>query len=142
MADLPLGVDFGVFPFSVSPCVCLLRGLDPCTPLGLDYLIDDPGVAAVRLTTGIRHRAVPNPANPRTEIRCNLPWPAHVALSIHDARGRVVWRGSPQRSDAGPVSLAWSGRDAAGRDAASGVYFYRVLADGAPVAMGKLALVR
>ncbi|MCP4574212.1 MAG: hypothetical protein GY838_17760 [bacterium] len=104
--------------------------------------IDDLGTSDVRRPVLLTHRAVPNPANPRTEIRCELPHPAAVALHIHDARGRVVWRGPVRTVAAGPMSLAWSGRDDAGREAASGVYFYRVLADGAPVALGKLALVR
>jgi len=104
--------------------------------------IDDPAVAEVPLRRGLGDRPVPNPANPRTEIRCMLERPATVSLHIHDARGRTVWRGPTRSAGPGPLSLPWSGRDNAGRDAASGVYFYRVLVNGMPATMGKLALVR
>lgn len=104
--------------------------------------IDDPGVAAVPPADRLAHRVVPNPANPRTEIRCELTRTAEVALRIHDARGRVVWGGAVLVAGPGPVNLPWEGRDDTGREAASGVYFYRVIVDGAAAATGKLALVR
>lgn len=104
--------------------------------------IDDPVVATVPADGRLAARAVPNPANPRTEVRCDLDRPAAVSLSVHDARGRTVWRGPVTAAAAGPVVLPWPGCDVAGRQVSSGVYFYRVLVDGRTAAAGKLALVR
>jgi len=65
----------------------------------------------------------PNPFNPRTTIRFELPAPASVDLWIVDLRGRTVRsliRG--QGFEAGVVERVWDGRDEAGRPVASGNY--------------------
>ncbi|MBN2170609.1 MAG: hypothetical protein JW819_04710 [Candidatus Krumholzibacteriota bacterium] len=70
---------------------------------------------------------VPNPFNPATEIRFELPRPAAVDLVILDLGGRVV-RTLLDGVDhpEGRHGIVWDGRDDAGRPAASGVYFYRL----------------
>ncbi len=68
----------------------------------------------------------PNPFNPSTTIRYGLDAPAHVTLSIYDAAGRLVrvlvndFRARDQ------YEIQWDGRNGAGWDAASGIYFYRL----------------
>ncbi len=83
----------------------------------------------------------PNPFNPRTEIGFSLPRSAVVRLGVFDAAGRrvrVLVDG--EALAAGDHLVAWDGRDAGGRSAAAGLYFYRLEAYGR-VLMGKMALV-
>jgi hypothetical protein len=83
----------------------------------------------------------PNPSNPGTFIRFVLAAPGLVELTIHDLRGRTVWRAAPRELAAGEHALAWSGRDGTGRVVAAGVYGYRVVVDGIPATRGKVTVV-
>jgi hypothetical protein len=75
------------------------------------------------------HACCPNPFNPRTTIRFDLPEPARVDLEIYDAAGRVVRRLLREESrKAGGHTAVWNGRDDAGRQVAAGVYFCRLRA--------------
>jgi len=80
------------------------------------------------LPAGIRLEAnYPNPFNPATTIPFSLDMTARVTVSIHDASGRLVRLLAQERDfEAGRHELRWDGRDAAGRPASSGVYFYRL----------------
>jgi|GEM_PF-399093 len=66
---------------------------------------------------------VPNPFNPRTTIRYQIPRPARVTLSIMDTRGRSVEILDCGYRVAGRYSLSWNSGDAA-----SGLYFIRMQA--------------
>jgi hypothetical protein len=71
----------------------------------------------------------PNPFNPTTTIRFDLPRPAAVSLSVYDVVGRTVRTliaGANHRQ--GPHSIVWDGRDDRGVAVASGVYFYELRA--------------
>ncbi len=84
----------------------------------------------------------PNPFNPHTVLRYELPKPAEVTLRIYDAEGRRVrslWEATLQ--DAGVGSVTWDGRDDGGVDLPSGIYFYRLSA-GPDQAHGKMCLLR
>jgi len=87
-------------------------------------------------------RPSPNPFNPRTSIRFELPARTAVRLVVYDVKGRVVrvlLDGDVR--NAGPHAVPWDGRDAQGRDAPSGTYIVRLQA-GPTSATSKLALVR
>ena len=83
----------------------------------------------------------PNPFNPATVIRFDLARAATVSLGVYDVTGRRV--ADLVRGDlaAGPHTVAWQGRDAAGRVLPSGVYVYRLTADG-EVRSGKMLLTK
>ncbi len=85
--------------------------------------------------------AVPNPFNPRTTIRFAVPAQQHARLDIHAVDGRLVRRLLDGRVAAGEHAVTWDGRDDAGREVASGVYFHR-LASGGEVRAGKMILAR
>jgi hypothetical protein len=88
------------------------------------------------------HPNAPNPFNPRTEIRFDLPEPAsHLSLSIYDVAGRRVATLAEGPHAAGFHRVIWSGEDDAGRPVASGVYLYH-LESPAYSRTAKLALVR
>jgi hypothetical protein len=73
----------------------------------------------------------PNPFNPVTTISFEIPAGdtdlANVELTVHSVAGNVVRRLVRGRLARGPHTVAWDGRDDAGRAVASGVYFYRLV---------------
>jgi hypothetical protein len=73
------------------------------------------------------HQNVPNPFNPATAIRYDLPRDSRVTLRVYDVSGRLVRVLRDGTTEpAGRHEATWNGRDGAGRAAASGVYFYRL----------------
>jgi hypothetical protein len=79
---------------------------------------------------GLQLRNVPNPFNPITEFRFNLPRTGDAEIRIFDIRGAVVRRVTGGVMPAGPATLRWAGRDNSGREVASGIYFYRLYLNG------------
>ncbi len=75
----------------------------------------------------VLHGNFPNPFNPVTLISYDLPAPAVVDLRVYDLSGRLVRTlADAEIAVAGRHTTPWDGRDDAGRDVASGVYFYRL----------------
>ena len=66
----------------------------------------------------------PNPFNPQTEIRFQLPVAGPISLRLYNVLGQEIAVLSEGFRTAGYHRLRWDGRDAAGRPAASGPYFY------------------
>jgi hypothetical protein len=86
--------------------------------------VDDGGLGG---SAFVLQRNFPNPFTPSTTIRYELPAAADVTLRVHDASGRIVRvLAGGGRETAGAHQVEWNGKDAAGRDVASGVYFYRI----------------
>ena len=72
----------------------------------------------------------PNPFNPETVIKFNLPQASPVTLKVYNILGQVVNTLVDEPLSAGSHSVRWDGKNAQGRDVASGVYFYRISAGG------------
>ncbi len=72
----------------------------------------------------------PNPFNPRTSIRFALPSAAHVKLEVYNILGQRVSVLLDEWREVGHHTVVWDGRDNNGRGVASGVYFYRIEAEG------------
>jgi hypothetical protein len=86
--------------------------------------------------------ARPNPFNPTTAIRFELPRDADVTLRILDVRGReVATLLAGARRGAGEHAVLWDGRSAAGTSQASGVYVAELRALGARITQ-RLVLLR
>jgi WD40 repeat protein len=84
----------------------------------------------------------PNPFSSQTTIRFRAPAVGgRVELVIHDVAGRVVRKLVDDDVAPGWRSAAWDGRDEAGRDVASGIYFCRLKAPGGEEAV-KLTVLR
>lgn len=81
----------------------------------------------------------PNPFNPRTLIRFDVPRTGRVSLRVHDARGRLVRTLAEGVRTAGAHEAVWQGRDDGGAAVAAGVYFVR-LDDGRSVRTSKVVL--
>ena len=103
---------------------------------------EGPGVQWLAGTDSLAVRPGPNPFNPETTLRFQLPEAAPVTLTVYNMAGQVVAelvRG--EVLEAGLHEREWSGTDERGRPAASGLYLYRLIAGG-QVRVGKLALIR
>ena len=72
----------------------------------------------------------PNPFNSSTVIRFALPASEEVELAVYNLMGQKVATLVEGVREAGTYTLHWDGRDGHGRALASGVYFYRLQADG------------
>ncbi len=83
----------------------------------------------------------PNPFNPRTEIRFDLPGASPVRLSVYGVDGRIVRTLIDRSMPAGRHRVTWDGTDERGRTVATGVYYYRIAA-GAFRASRRLVMVR
>jgi hypothetical protein len=69
----------------------------------------------------------PNPFNNSTVIEYSLPAAAHVTINIYNLLGQKVVTLIDKSLPAGNHQVRWGGKDGAGEDVASGVYFYRIL---------------
>jgi len=77
------------------------------------------------------HQNVPNPFNPKTTIRYEVPaGGGHVAIEIYDVAGRLIATLVDGFEAEGEQSIVWDGLDADGKQMATGVYFYRMNAEG------------
>ncbi len=71
----------------------------------------------------------PNPFNPATTIRFELPEPTQVTLVVYNLLGQEVIRLLDQVAyQAGYHQIQWNGRNTTGRSTASGIYVYRIAA--------------
>ncbi|HEX9975094.1 MAG TPA: T9SS type A sorting domain-containing protein, partial [bacterium] len=68
----------------------------------------------------------PNPFNPTTTIRFDLPFSGRVALKIYNLRGELVRTLIEEQLNVGSHRVMWDGNDDNGRLQSSGVYFYKL----------------
>jgi hypothetical protein len=72
----------------------------------------------------------PNPFNPITKISFNLEEKAQVLLYIYDIEGKMIKSLVNGFIDSGYNEVTWDGTDSNGDPVSSGVYFYRLKANG------------
>jgi hypothetical protein len=70
----------------------------------------------------------PNPFNPATAIQYALPGAAEVKIEIYNILGQKVRDLVDESQDAGYKMIHWDGKDRDGKEASSGIYFYRIVA--------------
>jgi hypothetical protein len=72
------------------------------------------------------HQNFPNPFNPITTLRYDLPEDASVIISIYDMLGREVTQLVNTTQEAGFKSVQWDATDSMGRPVSAGVYLYQI----------------
>ncbi|MBN1348100.1 T9SS type A sorting domain-containing protein [candidate division KSB1 bacterium] len=82
----------------------------------------------------------PNPFNPETTIRYQLPVAAHVELIIYNISGDAIRTLTCQHNDAGYHQIQWDGKNDQGVPVASGLYVYRLKTTGFDQAQKMLLL--
>ncbi len=73
------------------------------------------------------HANYPNPFNPVTTIRYDLPEQSEVALLVYDIIGREMVRLVDRDMTAGYHQVIWNGRDSVGREVPTGLYIARMV---------------
>jgi len=71
----------------------------------------------------------PNPFNPETQIRIEIPVRADLTVVISDILGREINRLGNQVYSPGIHSFSWNGKHSSGNQVPSGIYFYEVIAN-------------
>ncbi len=84
---------------------------------------------------------IPNPFNPVTAIRFDVPHKSRVRIEVYDVSGRLVKTLTDAIFEQGHHELVWDGKDASNRAAVSGIYFCRLDAPGFSSTM-KMVLLR
>lgn len=70
----------------------------------------------------------PNPFNPATTLKYDLPEASHVTLTIYDITGRTVKILVNSHQEAGYKSIRWDGTNDRGEPVSAGMYLYRIRA--------------
>jgi subtilisin family serine protease len=131
-ADLPVTFDATGLALGVYLAEMTITTNDPdhsavVIPLTLNVLEDMTDVAESGTPSAFSfHGASPNPFNPMTEIRFDLPVRAAVELVIYNVAGHRVRTLLAQEMRAGSHAVRWDGRDGHGRAVASGAYLVRL----------------
>jgi hypothetical protein len=84
----------------------------------------------------------PNPFNPSTSIAFKLPRDATVRIEIFSPLGQLVRAVTNTQYPAGIHTVLWDGAEEGGLKVPSGVYFYRLIVDGATVQTRKMLLIK
>jgi hypothetical protein len=111
--------------------------------LGVYRVVYDPTGKHItgRPTAFQLYQNYPNPFNPDTQIRYDLPVAGHVTLVVYNVLGQRVRTLVEGPQDVGRKSVIWDGHDDSGGEAASGIYFYKLKAEGFQKTM-KMVLVK
>jgi len=73
----------------------------------------------------------PNPFNPSTSIEFSIPIDSDVTLTIYNLLGQAVTELVNEEINSGNYSAVWNGEDQNGTKVSSGVYLYKMQANGA-----------
>ncbi len=68
----------------------------------------------------------PNPFNPETTIRFELPWASDMKVTVYNDQGQVVRTLVNETLSAGTFDITWDGRDSNGREVSTGMYLFLV----------------
>jgi hypothetical protein len=99
---------------------------------------DDPNVAPI--LTMLRGN-YPNPFNPKTTIEYSVSNPCYVSVNIHNIRGALVTKLVDTQNSPGLYHIVWDGKDIAGNEVSSGVY-YVILKTQSVVSCRKILLMK
>ena len=83
----------------------------------------------------------PNPFNPSTTIKFNMPKAGQLDLNVYNVRGQLVKTLVDGHRDIGAGQVVWDGTNNQGSNVSSGVYFYEARTNG-EVKVQKMALVK
>ena len=89
----------------------------------------------------ILHPNYPNPFNPVTQIRFEIPYAGNVDLSIYNLLGMKVKTLYTGQKSAGVFSFKWNGKNDNNQSVSGGVYIYK-LQSGQQMQMRKMILLK
>jgi hypothetical protein len=106
-----------------------------------DYLLDSDSVLNFQLSSSVASDDIfglvtelrsnyPNPFNPETTIHYSVAQKLPVTLEIFNLKGQKIRTLVREVKEAGNYSVIWDGRDVYSRQAASGIYLYKMTSGG------------
>ncbi len=101
-------------------------------PSGFSNILTTPFVYQMEKERGSEalsftlHQNFPNPFNPVTSITYVVPSASRVSLSVYNSLGQLVKELVNEDQESGTKQVLWNGKDENGREAASGVYVYKL----------------
>jgi len=117
--------DFNISNNQLCPpypsCVEEYVGEQDTTNCGQVSIIDETLPIAYNL-----YNAYPNPFNPVTILRYNLPKDGLVNITIHDMMGRIVRTLENSKQAAGLKSIQWNATNDLGHPVSAGPYLYTI----------------
>ena len=84
----------------------------------------------------------PNPFNPETTIKYQLPEAGDVRLEVYNMLGQVVTTLVDQHQLARRYTVLWQGTNDNGQTVGSGIYFYRIQVGGEFQSVKKMLLLK
>ena len=87
--------------------------------------VDDELIASVPKKFELEQN-YPNPFNPQTSISYAIAQNASVKLTIYNILGQKISTLVDEQKVSGVYSVSWNGKNDAGAQVASGLYFYRL----------------
>ncbi|MFT5368238.1 MAG: hypothetical protein ACI8V2_003201 [Candidatus Latescibacterota bacterium] len=114
--DPPIPTDFQILD---GVLVDLAGSIDAINHIEIGSLVPVP-------TDYSLDQNLPNPFNPSTTIKYQLPSSGDVSMIVYNLLGQQVRNLVKETMDAGFHSVVWDGKDELGKQVASGVYIYRI----------------
>ena len=117
-----------------------LPGVVSLGSIGID---NSGGTSSLPKAAPVLEQNYPNPFNPSTSISFTLPegFSGKVSLNIYDIRGKLVQSLFDGELGEGKHTFVWSG-SSSGNRVSSGVYFYRLAAEGKESIVRKMLLIK
>ena len=84
----------------------------------------------------------PNPFKDSTEFIFNLDEDSEIVIKLYTLSGRLVRELMPGMLGSGYREVDWDGKDSAGNELSSGVYYYKIIINNSGEKLGKLAIIR
>jgi len=103
------------------------------------YLSQDNTNNSLPITSSFN--VFPNPFKDHVSITYQLINSAFVSVAIYDTQGRYIRTITHGLQDAGEQNLIWDGKNEAGLEVGSGLYYYSALVNGKPI-NGSIILMR
>ncbi len=112
-------------------------------PLSVTVEYDDGSGTSPNVVRTELLGAYPNPFNPATAIQFGLAEGAEVTITIYNSRGqRMQTLVDNQYYPRGFYSEVWNSKDIQGRQASSGIYFYKMVTSQGYEAIKKMVLMK
>lgn len=110
------------------------------TPIETDFVVSTVSIEALPTEYALE-RNFPNPFNPTTLIKYQLPEATQVELAVYNLLGQKIRTLVSGNQAAGYYTVQWNGRNDAGQPVPTGIYLY-VLRAGNFVKSHKMALIK